>query len=212
MERTKTKGNGVIIAKNIGTPVKRVGRFIGKPLNWKKNRVDDRGFQSQNGATNFSRQGNNWKFCRNSFNLHNFMQMHQILLILPVLLLKHTVSSAFLSVNSNQIDSGASDHMTGSSRFISTYTPCAGNSKIKIADGSFSAIAGKGTIKLSPSLVLHDTLHVPKLSCNLVSEKVSGKMISSARESGGLYFLDNGNNSLQLNPICLNFELYFCFE
>ncbi|KAH0644990.1 hypothetical protein KY284_032874 [Solanum tuberosum] len=140
MERTKTKGHGVIIAKNIGTPVKRVGRFTGKPLNWKKNGVDDRGFQSQN-------------------------------------------------------DSGASDHMTGSSRFFSTYTPCAGNSKIKIADGSFSTIAGKGTIKLSPSL-----------------EKVSGKMISSARESGGLYFLDNGNNSLQLNPICLNFELYFCFE
>ena len=83
-----------------------------------------------------------------------------------------------------------------------------------ISDGSFSAIAGKGTIKLSQSLTLHDTLPVPKLSCNLVSvskltrslnyraifdfdlcefqEKVSGKMIGSARESIGLYFLVTG--------------------
>lgn len=59
--------------------------------------------------------------------------------------------------------------MTGSFRFISTYTPCAGNSKIKIVDGSFSAFVGKGTIKLSSSLTLHNTLHVPKFSCNLIS-------------------------------------------
>ncbi|KAL3532166.1 hypothetical protein ACH5RR_005687 [Cinchona calisaya] len=42
--------------------------------------------------------------------------------------------------------------------------------KIKLADGSFSAIAGIGTIEISPSIVLHDVLHVPNLSCNLVSE------------------------------------------
>lgn len=41
------------------------------------------------------------------------------------------------------IDSGASDHMTGSSELFSSYSPCAGNQKVKIADGSFSAIAGK---------------------------------------------------------------------
>ncbi|KAF3671350.1 Lyk3 precursor [Capsicum annuum] len=84
------------------------------------------------------------------------------------------VPSAFLSANSNQkdswiIDSRATNHMTGNSRASSTYTPCTGNNKIKIADGSLSTIARKVTVKLSPFLTLHDILHVPKLSCNLVS-------------------------------------------
>ncbi|KAI5432429.1 hypothetical protein KIW84_036244 [Lathyrus oleraceus] len=52
---------------------------------------------------------------------------------------------AFLSVSLSHtwiVDSGASDHMTGESTLFSSYGPCAGNQKIKVADGSFSAIAG----------------------------------------------------------------------
>ncbi|WMV18963.1 hypothetical protein MTR67_012348 [Solanum verrucosum] len=45
----------------------------------------------------------------------------------------------------------------------------AGNKKVKVVDGSFSAVAGKGTIKLTPFLTLVDVLHVPKLSHNLLS-------------------------------------------
>ncbi|XP_058775888.1 ATP-dependent RNA helicase DBP2-like [Vicia villosa] len=57
-----------------------------------------------------------------------------------------------------------------------------GNQKIKIADGSFSAIAGKGSVVLSPMLTLKNDLN-------------SGKMIGSAKESGGLYYLDIGSAS-----------------
>ncbi|KAK3018888.1 hypothetical protein RJ639_002840 [Escallonia herrerae] len=92
-----------------------------------------------------------------------------------------------------------------------------GNKKIKIADGSLSLIAGTGSIVLSPSIILHDVLHVPKLSCNLLSiskltndlkcqanfyssrcefqEMVPKRMIGSVRASGGLYFFEDGTNS-----------------
>ncbi|KAK3029863.1 hypothetical protein RJ639_038297 [Escallonia herrerae] len=113
--------------------------------------------------------------------------------------------------------SGATDHMTNCSHLFSTYTPCARNKKIKIADESLSAIARTGSIVLSPSITLHNVLHVPKLSCNLLSiskltydlkcqanfystrcefqEMVLGRMIGSARASGGLYFFEDGTNS-----------------
>ena len=115
------------------------------------------------------------------------------------------------------IDSGATDHMTGSSSIFSSYKPCAGSKIVKIADGSLSPIAGNGDIKLSPSITLSNVLHVPKFLCNLLSiSKVTkdlncranffhshcefqdtdlGKMIGNARECGGLYILDDGNNS-----------------
>ncbi|WJX66879.1 hypothetical protein P8452_51386 [Trifolium repens] len=85
--------------------------------------------------------------------------------------------------------------MTGDSTMFSSYSPCAGNHKIKVADGSFSAIAGKGSVVLSPSLTLKDVLHVPNLSCSLMSDLNSGKMIGSAKESGGLYYFDIGSES-----------------
>ena len=62
------------------------------------------------------------------------------------------------------VDSGASDHMTGSSQFFSSRIPCLGNSKVRIADGSLSTVAGKGTVKLSDCLTLFSVLHVPNLN------------------------------------------------
>ena len=112
------------------------------------------------------------------------------------------------------IDSGATDHMTRSSKLFSLYGPCARKQKIKIANGSFSAIVGKGSIVISPSITLHNVLHVPNLSCNLLSvSKIthdlkcqalfhsscafqdldSGKTISSAKQSGGLHFFEDGS-------------------
>ena len=44
--------------------------------------------------------------------------------------------------------------------------PSAGLNKVCIADGSFSPIAGKGEIALTPTLTFNFVLHVPKLSCN----------------------------------------------
>lgn len=108
------------------------------------------------------------------------------------------------------IDSGASDHMTCLSHLFHTYDPCSGHEKIRIADGSFAPIAGKGSIFLSPTVCLKSVLHVPKLACNLLSvsklsqdsnccvsffdshcvfqEQTSGKMIGSAKLKDGLYY------------------------
>jgi transposase InsO family protein len=110
------------------------------------------------------------------------------------------------------IDSGASDHMTGLSSLFQTYSPCPGNKKIKIADGSFSPIAGEGKIPLSTHIDLKNVLHVPKLSYNLLSvskicedsncyvkffnthcifqDRNSGKMIGSAKMMDGLYYFE----------------------
>ena len=59
--------------------------------------------------------------------------------------------------------------MIGLSLLFSSYSPCVGNKKIKIADGSLSVIAGMRSVIISPTLTLHKLLHVPKLSCNFLS-------------------------------------------
>src|ERR1044072_6853114 len=111
------------------------------------------------------------------------------------------------------IDSGASDHMTSRSSLFKTYSPCSGNEKIRIADGTFSAIAGIGNITLSKAIDLKKVLHVPKLSYNLLSvskicndshccvkffdthcvfqDRTSGKMIGSAKMMDGLYYFED---------------------
>ena len=115
------------------------------------------------------------------------------------------------------IDSGASDHMTCSSHLFKSYSPCSGNDKVKIADGSFSSIAGKGLIKISERIDLKSVLHVPKLACNLLSvsklskdsnccvtffeshcifqDQSSGRTIGSARMINGLYYFDDNRSS-----------------
>ena len=67
------------------------------------------------------------------------------------------------------IDSGASDHMTDAHHLFSTFSPCAGNLKVKIAYGALSPVVGKGSIHISKSITLNHVLHVPNLSYNLLS-------------------------------------------
>ncbi|KAG6508688.1 hypothetical protein ZIOFF_034068 [Zingiber officinale] len=88
------------------------------------------------------------------------------------------------------IDSGASDHMTNSLKLLKLYSPCPENKKVKIADGSFSPIAGKGSVQISENIDLKFVLYVPKLTCNLLSDRSSGKMISSAKMVNGLYYFE----------------------
>ena len=59
-----------------------------------------------------------------------------------------TSVSAFTSHSSLPwvIDSGASDHVTGSSPFFFTYIPYSGQHKVKIADGTISSVSGKGLV------------------------------------------------------------------
>ncbi|KAA0033038.1 Cysteine-rich RLK (RECEPTOR-like protein kinase) 8 [Cucumis melo var. makuwa] len=110
------------------------------------------------------------------------------------------------------LDSGATDHLTGSSEHFISYAPCAGNEKIRIADESLAPIAGKGQIVPFDDFALQNVLHVPKLSYNLLSiskitrelhckaiflpesvyfqDMSSGRTIDTARHNRGLYILD----------------------
>ncbi|KAI5394092.1 hypothetical protein KIW84_060976 [Lathyrus oleraceus] len=87
-----------------------------------------------------------------------------------------------------------------------------GFEKVRIADGSYSSIAGKCSIKISEQITLQSVLHVSKFACNLLSvyklskdtncsvlfrpstcvfqDQNSGKTIETAREMNGLYYLD----------------------
>ena len=59
--------------------------------------------------------------------------------------------------------------MTSTSQLFQSYSPCSGNKKVRIADGSFSSIAGTGSVQISEKIELKYVLHVPKLACNLLS-------------------------------------------
>ena len=111
------------------------------------------------------------------------------------------------------IDSGAFDHMTSFSNLFHNYNPCSGNEQIRIADGSYSIVVGKGLVNLSKTISLKSVFLVPKLACNLLSvsklsrdsnchvtffeshcifqEQSSGKMIGSARMIDGLYYFED---------------------
>lgn len=127
---------------------------------------------------------------------------------------------SLLSGNSKKpwiLDSGATDHLTGSSDHFLSYHPCAGNEKIRIVDGSFAPVAGKGQVSPFDGLILQNVLHVPKISYNLLSvskitrdlnchvvfslndvvfqDLSSGTMIGTARHNRGLYFLDDDTSS-----------------
>ena len=75
------------------------------------------------------------------------------------------------------IDSGASDHMTSFSNLFKSYSSCPGNQTIRIADGTFSPIAG--LIKISDTIELQSVLHVPNLACNLLSVSNFPKTITA---------------------------------
>ena len=94
-----------------------------------------------------------------------------------------------------------------------SYSLCPGNKKVRITDGNFSPIVGKGLIKISEGIDLKFVLHVPKLTCNLLSvsklsrdsncyvifyeshctfqDRSSEKTISSARMINGLYYFED---------------------
>ena len=122
-----------------------------------------------------------------------------------------TLNAFFIANDTSEwiFDSGASDHMTGNSSLFHTYMVCHNQSRVKIADGSFSPVAGMGSVRLTDHLTLTRVLHVPKLTCNLLSickltrdnqclalfsstgcriqEQGSGRTIGNAKVEDGLY-------------------------
>ncbi|TYK07784.1 Cysteine-rich RLK (receptor-like protein kinase) 8 [Cucumis melo var. makuwa] len=72
---------------------------------------------------------------------------------------------------------------SGFSKHFVSYTPCAGNEKIRIVDGSLAPIAGKGQIVLFDGFSLRNDLN-------------SGRTIGTARHSKGLYILNDDTSGL----------------
>ena len=66
-------------------------------------------------------------------------------------------------------DSRATYHMTGCANLFTTYSPSLGNIKIRIADGTFSAIVGIRSIKIALNCTLLSVFHVLRLICNILS-------------------------------------------
>ncbi|KAE8723689.1 hypothetical protein F3Y22_tig00012036pilonHSYRG00007 [Hibiscus syriacus] len=60
------------------------------------------------------------------------------------------------------LDSGASDHMTGNLSLFHMYSPCHSQSRIRIANGSYSSIAGIGAVRLTKEFSLEKVLHEQK--------------------------------------------------
>lgn len=106
------------------------------------------------------------------------------------------------------IDSGASDHMSSCEKMFLSCSPCAGNQRVKIIDGSYSVVARIGSTDIGPNITLRAVLHVPKRSYNLLSiskitkdvdsvvnfssflrvfqDRTSGRRIGSGKELSGL--------------------------
>ena len=55
------------------------------------------------------------------------------------------------------VESGASNHMTSDLSVFHNYKPCLGNFSVRIADGSFSKVAGTGSVIISKNLTLDST-------------------------------------------------------
>ncbi|KAA0055541.1 Cysteine-rich RLK (RECEPTOR-like protein kinase) 8 [Cucumis melo var. makuwa] len=136
------------------------------------------------------------------------------------------------------LDLGATDHLTGFSEYFVSYTPCAGNEKIRIANGSLAPIAGKGQIVLFDGFSLQNVLHVPKLSYHLLSiskitpelhckatflpESVcfqdlnSGRTIGTVGHSRGLYILNDDTSGSSISttsyylPILTSLNMTLC--
>ena len=140
--------------------------------------------------------------------------------------------STFLCSKENNIwviDSGEIDHMTGNSCLFLSYKPCAGNKKVKVANGTLTPIAGIGSVKIS-NISLSKVLHVPSLACNLVSVKkitkelncraiflpdscvfqelTMGRMIGSAEEHAGLYYLEDGSDMNKIGQKTSCFKIF----
>ena len=114
--------------------------------------------------------------------------------------------------------------MTPKSQLFHTYTPSPSNKKIVVANGSLVTVTGFGDIYITPTLILKNVLHVPKLSVSLVSiqklthdlkcytiffpsycvfqEHDSGRRIGLAKERNTLYHLElsqKTSNNLSLS-------------
>ncbi|XP_057951969.1 uncharacterized protein LOC131146397 isoform X2 [Malania oleifera] len=125
-------------------------KIHGKPANWKpKSKCDSHTYQATAEETQEpSTNSDAIPFAKEQLeHLYKLFQSPKLSLTPSCSLVQkgNSLATAFLgvipdSVHSWIIDFGATNHMTGCSKFFSSYSPCAGNKKVKIADGSLSEL------------------------------------------------------------------------
>ena len=75
------------------------------------------------------------------------------------------------------IDSGATDHVAGIRYEFQSYTTT-NDGGVRIAYGSYTHIAGRGTVRILPDLTLSSVLHIPNFSFNLLSVSALTKTLN----------------------------------
>jgi hypothetical protein len=118
------------------------------------------------------------------------------------------------------IDSGATNHMIGTSNLFTSYTPCSGKDRVRVADGSTVPITGHRSIKCTNTLSLSSVLHVPNFPVNMLSvssitevlncrgwfdpthcafqDLRLGRILGTGTVRNGLYYLDEGSDEIAL--------------
>nr|KYP51529.1 hypothetical protein KK1_026556 [Cajanus cajan]KYP51539.1 hypothetical protein KK1_026566 [Cajanus cajan] len=113
--------------------------------------------------------------------------------------------------------------MTPLPKHFSTYSLCPNNKKISTADGTLITAAGQRDVQITPTIILKNVLHVPKLSTNLISiqkltkdlvcnvifhsnscilqETKLGRTIGHAREWNDLYYMEELNLPIESHSL-----------
>ena len=126
-------------------------KIHGKSANWKSSKPDDRSGQ----AFPTANEAEVSPFTKEQMeHLLTLLKSNSSFGIPSVSLVQtgneaNALSCCLNSSTSWIIDSGASNHMTSFSHLFETYSPCSENQKVKIVNGNFSSIAGKGLVKIS---------------------------------------------------------------
>ena len=100
----------------------------------------------------------------NMFITRNHLSLHLLLSLHSPSHVKSTHVFFYLWV----IDSGATDHMTGTSNLFTMFQSHPSTSAVTLADGSISYVLGSGTVHPTPLITLTFVLSLPQFSFNLI--------------------------------------------
>ena len=89
--------------------------------------------------------------------------------------------------------------MSSNSHGFLTYNLCSSKDKVKVVNGSFTPIHGKGSVPVSHSLTLSSVIHAPNITCSVTffpnhfvfRDLATEKRIGSGEEADGLYYLNS---------------------
>ena len=155
-------------------------KIHGKPSNWKSNRTQENEPQGYRATNDEPPQSNN-STNRIPFSQERMELLQKLLTRDPSStstigsssIAQKGICSKALNASSKSnswiINSSASDHIASDITLFHSFQPCSESYKIKIAYGFYLLVANKGSVILPNRFRLLSVLHVPKLTCNLLS-------------------------------------------